>query len=585
MSLRLSDVAIFLAFFAVVVGLGLAKSRRRREAEDYFLAGRGLTWPLIGLSIVAANISTEQFVGMAGQGAGDVGLAVSAWQLTGAIGIVLIAFTLLPRFLRAGIYTMPEYLEFRYDPAARAIMAVYTVVIYATVTISAVLYSGGLTLATIFDLDLETAIWIVGGIATLYTAWGGLTAVAWADLLQGGALLAGGAATLVLVVRASGGIGDFVAASADRLHMVLPAEHPTLPWTGVVLGMWIPIVYYCGLNQFIVQRTLAARSLRHGQLGIVFAAALWLLVPLVIVLPGLGARQLFAPELAAAADADNAPVLAELQAARESGAPVLFVADDEWRAREPVRAAEVDAHNARVRAGLGDAAPAATRRLVGSKPDAAYPVLVRRLISPGLRGLLLAALAGAVISSLASMLNSAATIFTMDLVGRHLRPAASPRGLVTLGRVATVVFVVAGCLLAPALARPQFKGVFNFIQEFQGYVSPGIVAAFLVGTLVPRAPARAGAVALLASAPIYGLLHLFAGGTRWSAVEVHFLIRMLATFLAVAGIMLAMTAYRPLPAPRVMPVRADLDARSSPLAAILGAAVVAGALAYFVVFW
>lgn len=581
MELQFLDIAVFLAFFALVVGLSLAKSRQRKSAEDYFLAGRGLTWPLIGLSIVAANLSTEQFVGMAGQGAGDVGLAVAAWQLTGSIGIVIIAFTLLPRFLRAGIYTMPEYLEFRFDPAARAIMAGFTVIIYVTVTITAVLYSGGLTLATIFDLDLAHGVWIVGGIATLYTAWGGLRAVAWADLVQGTALLLGGLATLFLVFRATGGAGQFFADNADRLHMVLPRDNPSLPWTGVLAGMWIPIVYYCGLNQFIVQRTLAAKNLRHGQLGVVFAGALWLIVPFAIVIPGIAARQLYPAELAAEADKDNAAILAEFDTIRTTLAdraePVRFEMDADWRAREPERAMEIDAHHARL-----DTEPvvagAATRRLVGIKSDAAYPVLIRNLVSPGLRGLIFAAIAGAVISSLASMLNSASTIFTMDIFRRHLRPAASERTLVTFGRIMTLVFVLVGCLLAPGLGDPRFRGVFHFIQEFQGYISPGIVAAFLVGTVLPRAPRRAGAVALLGSAPIYGALHFFRG-------DVHFLVRMLITFLAVTAIMIVMRIVAPLPEPCRIPAKSGFDERNSRLAVGLGALVIAGALSYLVLFW
>jgi len=579
MDLSLVDLVVFLVFFAVVIAVSLVKGRRVTDSEGFFLAGRGLTWPLIGLSIVAANLSTEQFVGMAGQGAGDVGLAVSAWQLTGSVGIVLIAFTLLPRFLRAGIYTMPEFLEFRFDPAARAIMALFTVVVYATVTITAVLYSGGLTLSTIFGFDLVVAIWIVGAVATLYTAWGGLRAVAWADLLLGSGLLIGGLLTMFLVFRASGGVETFFADNADRLHMVLPADHPSLPWTGILLGMWIPIVYYCGLNQFIVQRTLAAKSLRQGQLGIICAAALWLLVPFAIVIPGIAARNLYAPELAAEADEDNAEVLAELERARGAEgaeiAPVRIAMDADWRALHPERVAEVEAYNANLRPSEADAIE--TRTLVGYRADAAYPILIRRLIPAGLRGFLFAAIAGAVISSLASMLNSASTIFTIDLFKRHVRATASEATLVRLGRVMTVVFVVIGCTLAPALTQPRFKGVFNFIQEFQGYISPGIVAAFLLGIFVPRAPRATGAVALLASAPIYGLLHLFAG-------DVHFLIRMLITFGAVCAIGGVMTLVRPMERPRTMPVNEGFDLRPSRLAPFLGAIIIALVVVFFVVF-
>src|SRR5690606_13770147 len=233
---------------------------------------------LIGVSIVAANISTEQMVGMAGQGAGEVGLAVSLWQLTGSIGIVLIAFTLLPRLLRLGITTIPEYLEYRYNGAARAIMAVFTVIVYVTVLLTAVLYSGGLTLQAVFGVPLVQGVWALGIIAALYTVWGGLKAVAWADLFQGLALIAGGLLLFGLGLHAVGGWGAFSTANAERLHVVLPADHAGLPWTGVVSGMWIVILYYCGLNQFIVQRTLAARTLRDGQLGVILAGALWLIV-------------------------------------------------------------------------------------------------------------------------------------------------------------------------------------------------------------------------------------------------------------------------------------------------------------------
>ena len=165
MQLNWFDVAVFVAFIGAVVGFSMFMSRREKTSEDYFLAGRNLKWWLIGVSIVAANISTEQFVGMAGQGAGNVGLAVSGYQLFGAVTIVLVAWLFLPRFLRAGIYTMPEYLEYRYNPAARGIMAFYTMVIYVAVTITAVIYSGGLTLHTVFDMNLYQAVWLIGTIA------------------------------------------------------------------------------------------------------------------------------------------------------------------------------------------------------------------------------------------------------------------------------------------------------------------------------------------------------------------------------------------------------------------------------------
>jgi len=437
MELNAFDVIVFVFFFAVVIGVSLFKSRRESSSEDYFLAGRGLTWWLIGISIVAANISTEQFVGMAGQGAGEVGLAVSNWQLFGSIGIVIIAFTLLPRFLKAGIYTMPEFLEYRYNSTTRAIMALMTVVIYVAVLLTAVLYSGALTLQTVFGMSLIKGAWLIGLIAAAYTVWGGLKAVAWADLFQGGGLLLGGVAIFFLALKACGGWEAFSQANADKLHMILPADHAGLPWTGVFSGMWIVLVYYCGLNQFIVQRNLAAKTLRDGQLGMILAGALWLLVPFAIVIPGIMSYQLYGAQMA--------------------------------------------------------------------KPDEAFPLLIRNLVPPGMRGFMFAAIAGAVISSLASMLNSASTIFTMDVYKRMIDRQASERRLLRLGRVMTLIFVVLGCWLAPKLANEKFGGVFQYIQQFQGYIWPGVVASFLFGMMVPNAPGAAGAAGLISGPIIYGL--------------------------------------------------------------------------------
>lgn len=510
MGLGIFDITVFSAFIAVVIGVSMFKSRKEKTSEEYFLAGRGLLWPLIGLSIVAANLSTEQFVGMAGQSAGSAGLAVTNYQLSGAVAIIIVAFLFLPRFLSAGIYTMPEYLEYRYNTWARGIMAVYTVVIYVLVTSATVLYSGGLTLHTIFNMPLGQAVWLIGAIAAVYTIWGGLKAVAWADLIQGAGLLLGGFITLFLGLKAAGGWDAFTEYNADKLHMVLPADHPYLPWTALLLGIWIPNFYYCGLNQFIVQRTLAAKTLRHGQLGIILAAAIWVLVPFFVVMPGIIAHQLYGGDMSSA--------------------------------------------------------------------DQAYPTLIRNLIPAGVRGFMLAAIAGAVISSLASMLNSASTIFTMDLYRRYLRPEASQRTLVFMGRGATLVFVVIACLIAPFLGNERFGGIFNYIQEFQGYISPGILAAFVFGFVVKRAPRAAGAAALLVSAPIYGFL-------QWQFNDIAYLNRMAITLFAVFAVMGAMTLIRPNPNPVVLPVRMEIGQRVDPIAAAAALVVLICIGVFYAVFW
>jgi SSS family solute:Na+ symporter len=349
---------------------------------------------------------------------------------------------------------------------------------------------------------------MIAGIGVAYVLWGGLLAAVWADLFQGIALLLGGLLTLFIGINACGGPLEFFTRNADKMHMILAANHPELPWTVLIGGMWIPILYYCGLNQFITQRALAAGSLKQGQLGVIFAGALWLLIPFAIVMPGIVAHQLYGTQL--------------------------------------------------------------------ERMDQAYPTLVRELIPTGVRGFILAALAGAVISTLASMLNSASTLFTMDLYKRYLRPAASEADLVYMGRLMTLVFLAIACFVA--LSDLLRGGVFKFIQEFQGFISPGIVAAFIFGFLVKKAPPAAGVAALVLSAPVYGCL-------QWLFSDIAYLHRMLITLCLILAIMTVITLLQPLKMPKMLPVRQDMDMNSSLLVILCGVAVVAAVLAFFLVFW
>ncbi len=514
MQLHWLDLSVFVGFFLVVVAVSMYQSRREKTGEDFFLAGRSLIWPLIGFSLIAANISTEHFVGMSGQGAGVAGLAVASYEWMAAITLVVVALFFLPKFLRSGIYTIPEYLEYRYHPAARGIMAFYLVVVYIAVSISAVVYTGALALHTIFDMDLVKSVWLIGFIAAVYTTWGGLKAVAWADLFQGSGLIIGGIVTLILGLKAVGGIGSFFAANQDKLHVILPADHPVIPWTTLVVGLWIPNFYYWGLNQFITQRTLAARSLKQGQLGIIFAAFLKLTIPFIIIIPGIISYQLFRNQLLAP----------------------------------------------------------------GATTDQAYPLLIRNLVGPGLRGFILAAIAGAVISTLSSLLNSVATLLTMDLYKRHIRKDASAESLVKIGRWATLIFVLAVCLIAPQLGNPRFKGIFNYIQEFQGFISPGILAAFIFGLFIKKTPAAAGISSLILSVPVYGFL-------KWQFGSIAFLNRIGITFVFLIFVMAVITVIHPLKTPRILPVKADFDMRSTPALKWLCALIIILTLTLYIIFW
>lgn len=513
-SLGMIDLIVLVGFAIVTIGFAIWKSRGKKEGADFFLGGRGLTWPIIGLSIVAANISSEQMVGMAGQAAGGVGLAVANWQLIGAIGIVVIAWTLLPKFLRSGISTIPEFLEYRYTPGARAIMAVLTVAIYVVVLLTAVLFSGGLVLKSIFGIEVWQGALSMGLLAAAYTAIGGLKAVAYADLFLGSALLLGGALVFIFGLNAVGGWAVFCSVNADSLHMILPADNPDLPWTGVVGGMWIVLIYYCGLNQFIVQRSLAAKSLKEGQFGVIFAGALWLLVPFVIVMPGLMANQLYADNLAETA-------------------------------------------------------------------DAAFPTLIRELMGAGFRGFMFAAIAGAVISSLASMLNSTSTVFTMDVYKRMFHHEKdNDKHLTWIGRVTILVSIAIGCLLAPMLANPKFGGVFQYIQQFQGYIWPGVVAAFVFGLWSPRTPRIGGIVSLILGPIFYFILQ-----KTTSVHGLHFLLQVLIDFLVLAGILTVLTVIKPLREPVTMPVRNDIESKTSGAVYLAGGVVIAGVVLFYILFW
>ena len=438
-----------------------------------------------------------------------LGLAIASYEWMAAVTMVVVALFFLPKFLRAGIFTMPEYLEYRYDAGARSIMAFFMMLAYVFVALATVLYSGALALEAVIGLDVITGIWIIGALSGLYVTYGGLRAVVWTELIQGTALLLGALLVFVLSLDAIGGWGEFTALSAGKLHTVLPWNDPEMPWLAVFVGgLWIPNLFYWGLNQFITQRALAARSLADGQRGTLFAAAIKVSIPFLIVMPGIMAVHLY-PDLI-------------------------------------------------------------------KTPDQAYPVLIRELVPPGLLGIMLAALFGAVLSTFESLLNSAATIFSLDIYQRHWRPTAEPAQLLRVGRWATLVLFLAGCLWAPIVGRAG--SVFQYIQMFWGFISPGIVAAFVVGMVSPRTPPLAAKGAMLLGIPVYGLL-------LWFLPGVAFLRHMAITFLVVVAYMWIVTALRPLAAARVLPVKEGLSLEPARHAGLLGGLVVAAVAALYLYFW
>ena len=665
------DITIFITFVVCVVGLGLYKSRssEKQTGDDFFLAGRGLKWWLIGFSLIAANISSEQLVGMSGNAASHVGLAIASYEWMAAITLVVVAFCFLPYFLKAGICTMPEFLEYRYNAGARTIMAVATLFIYLLL-LGSVTYSGALTVTTMADkmgrsISLLQASTVIGLIAMVYVAAGGLKACAWADLIQGSALIIGssiimyfafkmlgnaeeaakvvdtatGAVKIVPLAKGTGAISRFWELNSVRMNMFLPANDKVLPWTALLLGLWIPNFYYWGLNQYITQRTLGSASLAEGQKGIVFSAFMKLIIPFVVVIPGIIAFNLFAKDMQNQAVYDNAGVIAKyqkvnpdtklvetvtapsedsianwshgkfmvavfpdkaaLKAVKTKNPFVLpiikakfdnlevkeftvFKSDDKsWKTVFPQLAGELESYNKSVE----DAAKTAKKdtnseKFIAYKYDTALGQLLSNVLpkNTGLVGFVLAALLGAIVSSLAAMLNAASTIFSMDIYKKYINPNTSPQGIVTLGRICVVVFSFIAIYLAPKLGDPKINSsIFTTIQEAQGFISPGILAVFVFGLIARKAPPISGVIGLLTNIVSYGAL-------KFAAPDIQFLNRMAICFGLCLAVMGIITVIKPLAEPIEFKINTSIKLETSKGAKIAGIIVVIITLALYVIF-
>ncbi len=648
------DMVLFFVAVIGVIAFGIWQGNKETKgaaesggAAGYFLAGRGLTWWLVGFSLIAANISTEQFVGMSGQAADWLGMAIASYEWMAAITLVVVAFVFLPKLLRCGIYTIPEFLEYRFGVLSRTVMAISTLIILVGVPTASVIYSGAKVVSVFFaghsvlgmDLgSITVGCWIIGLSAALYVFVGGLKACAWTDLIWGAALIVGGALVMWMALGAMkdanpqdlittkvanstatvqdlekaggwerfillnhGKDGEAIALEGEnmaggKLHMIRPKTDPAIPWTALILGLWIPNFFYWGLNQYIVQRTLGSKSLAEGQKGIIFAAALKLIIPFIVVIPGILCFNLYSKDLRVEAVKKNAVTLVEMQ----KDSAMVYPFTENFALTNADKAREVLAHNVKVANAklevpadatpldmlkantevLAAAAAAEVKqgtKLIGYDYDAAFPMLLRKLMKPGITWFVLAAIFGAVVSSLASMLNSAATIATIDIF-QKLKPHSSQSTLVGMGKFFTVLFVLISCLIAPDLGNPGFGGIFTFIQEFQGFISPGVLMVFLFGFLVPRAPRFLGWLGILVNVLLYGYLYLFQSG-------IPFLNRMAICFGVVFVVMMGITLVKPLAQPVVMPTTDLIALESSKSAKIWGIGVVIATLILYAVFW
>ena len=455
------DYLIFLGYAVLILFVGLWVSRekegKQKNAEDYFLASKSLPWWAIGASLIAANISAEQFIGMSGSGFA-LGLAIASYEWMAAITLIIVGKYFLPIFIEKGLYTIPEFVEKRFSTNLKSILAVFWICLYVFVNLASVLYLGSLALETIMGVPMMYGVIGLALFAAAYSLYGGLSAVAWTDVIQVVFLILGGLVTTYLALNAVSdgagmvtGLKKIYQAAPDKFAMILDESNPyynDLPGIGVLVGgMWVANLYYWGFNQYIIQRTLAAKSLKESQKGILMAAGLKLVIPLIVVIPGI--------------------------------------------------AAFVMVNDANIMAGLGEVGlqnmPSA------DQADKAYPWLLQFLPS-GLKGLAFAALAAAIVSSLASMLNSTSTIFTMDLYKQYIKPNANDKQTVNMGRISAAVALLIASIMAPLLGG--IDQAFQFIQEYTGVVSPGILAVFILGLFWKKTTNKAAIIGALVSIPI-----------------------------------------------------------------------------------
>lgn len=491
MTLETIDIVIVALYAAALFAIALFVSREpaghAKNTEDYFLAGKALPWWAIGASLIAANISAEQIIGQSGQGF-VVGLAIAAYEWQAAIVLLIVAKFFLPIFLERKVFTMPQFLETRFGVEIKTIMAVFWITLYTFVNLTAILWLGGLAITAVTGWAILPAMAALALFALVYSLYGGLKAVALTDIIQVVILILGGFAILWISLSLVGGeagplagLTTLMGTIPGHFNMILADDHPKygdLPgiWT-LLGGLWVLHFSYWGFNQYIIQRALGAESLQEAQKGLAFAAFLKLLIPVIVVIPGIAALWL----------------------AQNGSLPLDELTD---------------------------------------KPDKTYGALMT-MVPAGLRGIVFAALIAAIVSSLASMMNSIATIFTMDIYRDYIAKDRSERHYVTVGRITAFVAMA----IALVLAKPFLGGLesaFQAIQEYTGFIAPGIVAVFLLGFFWKRAN-KYGAFALLISSALLSV------AAKLMFPELPFVLRIWIVFLICIGVGVVASLLSPKP--------------------------------------
>ena len=494
------DYIVFAAYGLLIVSVGLWISRSKKGVQktsaDYFLASRSLTWWAIGASLIAANISAEHFIAMSGSGF-RIGLGIAAYEWMAAIALIIVAKYFLPVFLENKIYTMPQFLKQRYNSGVSTAFAVFWLLVYVFVNLTTVAWLGANAMHLIMGIPVIYGLIILAVTAGIYSIYGGLKAVAWTDVIQVIFLIGGGLITVYLALDAVGGghgpIQGFreIYDSAPQLFNMVIEEGTMasdgsggskdafidLPGLAVIFGaMWLANFGYWGFNQYIIQKGLAAKSLKHAKQGLIFAGYLKILIPLIVIIPGIAAYVL-----------QNNPELMQ---------------------------------NIAIDGSI-------------EKADQAYPWLLHNFVPPGVKGLAFAALVAAIVSSLASMINSTATIFTIDIYKQHINKEASDKQLVKTGRIVSFLAL----LIAMLAAKPLLGGLdqaFQYIQEYTGYIYPGVVVVFGMGLFWRQTSSKAALWTAIITIPAGIIFKLI-------FPEMPFILRMGNVFILLCTIAIAIT--------------------------------------------
>jgi len=447
-NLHAFDMFFIALYFLILFGIGWWAARREKAvSSDYFLASRDVAWFAVGASLFASNIGSEHLVGLAGTGAGS-GLAVGHFEWLACLILLLLGWLFVPYYLKSGVYTMPEFLEKRYNSAARTYFTWVSVIGYVLTKISVTLYAGGVVIRAVTGWNFYTAAIVLIVVTGLYTIFGGLRAVVYTEVLQAIVLILGSITLMAIGLSRVGGISALQATvPAGFFSMWKPSSHPDFPWTGIVFGAPILGIWYWCTDQHIVQRVLAAKNIKEARTGTIFAGYLKILPVFIFVLPGIVALALF-PE-------------------------------------------------------------------IRNNPDSAYPTLVTRLLPAGIKGLVLAGMLAALMSSLASAFNACSTLLTWD-VYRKMRPAATEGQLVQVGRISAGVMVFLGLAWIPFMKYVSSQ-IYIYLQSVQAYIAPPIAACFLLGLFYRRLNGP-GAIASLLTGLVLGLLRLILELTNKASV-------------------------------------------------------------------